>query len=275
MRPTPLRRWSRRLAALAFVVIWMFPVYWMLVTALKPRGRILESTPTFLPTHPSLGHFRQAVSGQAFGTYLRNSLMVTAITVVLSVALAFLACAALTLYRFRGRRIIMMAVMAIQMIPGTALLIPQFVVFNRLGMLDTYAGLILAYMASILPFSIWNLRGFFMAMPREVFESARVEGAGEWQIMRHITLPLAAPGIISTSVFAFIHSWNDYVIAYTFMKNQAHYTLPVWLASFSTPQGVDVGAQMAASILFALPVIVFFLVVQRRIAGGDLAGAIK
>ena len=275
MRPTPLRRWSRRLAALAFVVIWMFPVYWMLVTALKPRGRILESTPTFLPTHPSLDHFRQAVSGQAFGTYLRNSLMVTAITVVLSVALAFLACAALTLYRFRGRRIIMMAVMAIQMIPGTALLIPQFVVFNRLGMLDTYAGLILAYMASILPFSIWNLRGFFMAMPREVFESARVEGAGEWQIMRHIKLPLAAPGIISTSVFAFIHSWNDYVIAYTFMKNQAHYTLPVWLASFSTPQGVDVGAQMAASILFALPVIVFFLVVQRRIAGGDLAGAIK
>ena len=87
MRPTPLRRWSRRLAALAFVVIWMFPVYWMLVTALKPRGRILESTPTFLPTHPSLDHFRQAVSGQAFGTYLRNSLMVTAITVVLGIAL--------------------------------------------------------------------------------------------------------------------------------------------------------------------------------------------
>lgn len=169
----------------------------------------------------------------------------------------------------------MVLVMAVQMVPGAAMMIPQFVVFNRFGMLNTYVGLILAYMAMILPFSIWNLRGFFLGMPREVFESARVEGANEWQLMWRITFPLAAPGIVSTCVFAFIHSWNEYMMAYTFMKDQSKYTLPVWLASFSTPSGIDVGAQMAASVLFALPVVVFFMLVRSRIGGGDVSGAIK
>ncbi|WP_250234361.1 carbohydrate ABC transporter permease [Bifidobacterium longum] len=264
-----------RIWAVLFSVIWLFPVYWMVLTALKPSQSVLESSPTFITAHPSLYHFREAVASQSLMVYLRNSLIVTVAVVAVSVVVSFLACAALTLYRFRGRRFIMVLVMAVQMVPGAAMMIPQFVVFNRFGMLNTYVGLILAYMAMILPFSIWNLRGFFLGMPREVFESARVEGANEWQLMWRITFPLAAPGIVSTCVFAFIHSWNEYMMAYTFMKDQSKYTLPVWLASFSTPSGIDVGAQMAASVLFALPVVVFFMLVRSRIGGGDVSGAIK
>ncbi|MFT9231227.1 MAG: carbohydrate ABC transporter permease, partial [Bifidobacterium sp.] len=145
----------------------------------------------------------------------------------------------------------------------------------QFGLLNNYAGLILAYIAAVLPFSIWNMRGFFLAIPVDIFESARVEGANEWQILRLITFPLVAPGIISTSVFAFIAAWNDYLTAFTFMKDQSKYTLPVWLASFSTPTGTDFGGQMAASVLFSLPVVIFFMIIQGNMVKGITEGAIK
>ncbi|RSX56189.1 sugar ABC transporter permease [Bifidobacterium dolichotidis] len=272
---TNRRRWTVRVLAIVFIIAWVFPIYWMLNTAFKPRNGVLEDTPTFWPQRFSLDHFAEVFKSRTFLTSLTNSTIVTLVTVVVSVLVAFLACAALTMYRFRGQRVLMIIILAVQMIPGTAMLIPQFIVFNRFGMLDTYVGLIIAYVAMILPFSIWNMRGFFLAMPMSLFESARVEGANEWQILWHITFPLAAPGIISTSVFAFIHSWNDYLLTYTFMKDQSHYTLPVWLASFSTPTGIDVGAQMAASVLFSLPVVIFFMIVQQRIGQGNVNGAVK
>ena len=152
--------------------------------------------------------------------YLRNSLIVTVAVVAVSVVVSFLACAALTLYRFRGRRFIMVLVMAVQMVPGAAMMIPQFVVFNRFGMLNTYVGLILAYMAMILPFSIWNLRGFFLGMPREVFESARVEGANEWQLMWRITFPLATAAYHAVAI-------NHHVTYLACGKQRAHHHLIV------------------------------------------------
>lgn len=258
-----------------FCVIWFFPVYWMVITAFKPRNEVMTVNPVFLPTHWSLQNFRTAIFQTQFLVNLFNSVLTTTVSVVLSVLLAFLACAALTLYRFKGRRSIMVTVLAIQMLPGTALLIPQFIVFNQLGLLNSYMGLILAYIAAVLPFSIWNMRGFFLAIPVDIFESARVEGASEWQILRMITFPLVAPGIISTSVFAFIAAWNDYLTAFTFMKDQSKYTLPVWLASFSTPMGTDFGGQMAASVLFSLPVVIFFMIIQGNMVKGITEGAIK
>ena len=135
---------------------------------------------------------------------------------------------------------------------------------------------LLAYIAMVLPFAIWNMRGFFLNIPKDIFESAAVEGANDWQILWKITFPLAAPGIVSTSVFAFINAWNDYMIAYTFMKDQSKYTLPVWLSSFSTPtMGTDFGGQMAASVTFSLPVVVFFMLIQRNIMKGVTTGAVK
>ncbi|MCI1636091.1 carbohydrate ABC transporter permease [Bifidobacterium sp.] len=263
------------IAGLLFCIIWFFPVYWMTITAFKPRNEVMTVNPVFLPTHWSLQNFRTAIFQTQFITNLFNSILTTTVSVVLSVLLAFLACAALTLYRFKGRRSIIVTVLAIQMLPGTALLIPQFIVFNQLGLLNSYIGLILAYIAAVLPFSIWNMRGFFLAIPVDIFESARVEGASEWQILRMITFPLVAPGIISTSVFAFIAAWNDYLTAFTFMKDQSKYTLPVWLASFSTPMGTDFGGQMAASVLFSLPVVIFFMIIQGNMVKGITEGAIK
>ena len=269
-------RWVVNILALAFIAVWIFPVYWMVNTAFKPRPEVMTSTPMFFPQHPTLDNFVVAITQTTFLLNLRSSAIVVVGTVAFSILVGLFAAAALSRFRFRGRRAIMVFILAVQMLPSTALLIPTFLVFNALNLLDTYGGLILAYVAGVLPVSIWLMRGFFLAIPREVEEAAMMDGAGTWRILWNVLFPLVTPGIITTSVFAFIVAWNDYIFAYTFMRDQDMYTLPVWLASFTTPlAGTDFGSQMAASVLFSLPVMIFFLIMQRNLVVGMSAGAVK
>jgi len=270
------RRIGATIIAIVFSVVWIFPVYWMVITAFKPRSEVMTTTPQFLPVHPTLDNFIVAVTRTSFLTNLMNSVIVVGCAIVFALALALFASAALSRFRFFGRRAFMVLILAVQMLPGTALLIPQFLIFNNLGLLGTYFGLILAYVAAVLPFSIWTLRGFFVTIPVEVEEAAMMDGAGTWRILRSVLFPLVVPGVISTSIFAFITAWNEYILAYTFMKDQSMYTLPIWLVSFSSPvTGTDYGGQMAASVLFAMPVVVFFLIIQRHLVKGMSAGAVK
>lgn len=269
-------RWIANTLAAVFCLLWAFPVYWMVNTAFKPRPEVMTATPHFVPDHPTLDNFINAVTQQNFLNNLRNSVIVVALTVAASIVLGIFAAAALSRFRFRGRRTIMVVILAVQMLPGTALLIPMFVMFNSLELLGTYAALVLAYVATVLPFSIWVMRGFFVAIPAEIEEAAYIDGAGTWGVLTRVLFPLVAPGVISTSIFAFIAAWNDYLFAYTFMQDQSRYTLPVWLASFTNPHtGTDFGGQMAASVLFSVPVVVFFLIIQRNLVAGMSAGAVK
>lgn len=268
-------RFALNAAAVLFCVLWAFPVYWMFDTAFKPYGRILSPTPGFLPIPLTLGNFADAIHKPLFGTYLRNSLIVTASVVVLSLIVAFFAATALTRFRFLGRRGFLIGVLMVQMVPQPALLIPLFLSLRSAHLLNSLIGLTLTYVAFVLPFTIWTLRGFLHGVPIELEEAAMVDGAGRMTVIRLILLPLVAPGVIATSVFAFITAWNDYVYAYVMMKDQDKYTLPVWLVSFSTSTGTDYGGLIAASSLFALPVIVFFMVIQRRLVEGMTSGAVK
>jgi len=262
-------------AATVFFVVWIFPVYWMVDTAFKPFGDILQSTPGFLPIPLSLGNFTDALGKPLFGDYLRNSLIMTGTAVVAGALVALLAAVALTRFRFLGRRTFLILVLVVQMIPQPALVIPIFLSLKSADLLNTLPGLALTYVGFVLPFTIWTLRGFLHGIPVELEEAALVDGAGRWTVIRRILLPLVAPGVIASSVFAFITAWNDYLFAYVEMKDQDHYTLPVWLVSFSTSTGTDYGGLIAASTLFALPVVVFFLLIQRRLVEGMTSGAVK
>lgn len=275
-RPLTPGRVIANILAVAFCLLWIFPAYWMLNTAFKPPYDVTTATPQFLPVHATLENFRAAITQSNFLGDLRNSLIVVSGTLAIAIALGIFASAALSRFRFRGRRVILVCILAVQMLPGAALLIPMFLVFNKMGLLDHYLGLILAYVAAVLPFSIWVMRGFFLAIPYELEEAAMIDGASTPQILFRVLFPLVAPGVIATSIFAFVYAWNDYLIAYTFMKDQSMYTLPVWLASFSTPTtGTNYGGQMAASVLFALPVVIFFLIIQRNLVSGMSSGAVK
>ena len=268
--------WGSNIVAIVFAIVWIFPVYWMLNTAFKPRDEVMSETPKFWPTHLDAANFVAALAQSTFLQNLRNSLIVVLGAVLIAIVLGMFASAALTRFRFRGRKLILVVILAVQMLPATALLIPQFLVFNRLNLTGTYIGLILAYVASVLPFSVWVVRGFFLAIPVELEEAAAIDGAGSWRILFSVLFPLVTPGIIASSIFAFISAWNDYLTAYIFMSDSSMYTLPLWLTSFATPNGsTDYGAQMAASVVFSLPVVVFFLIIQRNLVSSISAGAVK
>jgi N,N'-diacetylchitobiose transport system permease protein len=206
---------------------------------------------------------------------VRNSLLVTLSAVLLSLVIATLAALAVGRYGFRGRKAFLLMIMIAQMAPFEALLIPFFITFRDLDLLNQLPSLILIYFIFTMPFTIWTLRGFVMAVPRELEEAAMVDGATRMQAFLRVVFPLLAPGMVATSIFAFVTAWNEYLYAFVFMRDADKFTLPVWLGTFKTAFGTDWGGTMAASTLFTLPVLIFFLAIHRRLTSGLAAGAVK
>jgi N,N'-diacetylchitobiose transport system permease protein len=267
-------RLALNLAGLLAFLFFAFPVYWMASTALKPAGQIRTFDIRLFPATLTLEHFRTAFQTPNFWTYLRNSLVVALCTTVLSVLVALVAATGVARFRFRGRRAYLLTILIVQMVPLEALVIPMYLVLRDADLLDLLPVLVATYMAFVLPFTVWTLRGFVAALPVELEEAAMVDGTSRWGAFWRITFPLMAPGLVATGVYAFMQAWNEFILALTLMERE-NQTLPVWLGTFKTAQGVDWGGLMAASTIFAIPVVVFFLVVQGRIAGGLSAGAVK
>ena len=261
--------------ALLASLFFLFPVYWMVVTAFKPSGDIQLPTPKFIPAPFTFQHFIDGVNKYHFWANARSSVIVTCSVVILSMALAFFAATALARFRFRGRKLFIVLLLVVQMVPFEAMLIPIFVELDRAGLVYHLTGVILAYMAFALPFTIWTLRGFVASVPVDLEEAALTDGCTRTQAFIRILFPLIAPGLVATSIFAFIQAWNEYIFANVLLTNE-NATLPVWLASFvSMGTQIDWGGIMAGSTLFALPVMIFFILVQRRITQGMTAGAVK
>lgn len=256
-------------------VVVAFPVFWMASTALKPTGDILSYTPHVLPWPLTLEHFGAAVSKPFFVDYLRNSLVVVLVAVALSIVTAALAALAAARMQWRGRRAYLLLIVLAQTAPLEALLIPAFLVLRDAGLLNQLPALVLTYLVVTLPFTVWTLRGFVAAIPVELEEAAMTDGCTRLGAYRRVVLPLLGPGLVATSVFGFITAWNEFMFALVIMQEQDKLTLPVWLSTFRTAFGTDWGATMAASTLFTLPVLVFFLLVQRRLVSGLSAGAVK
>jgi N,N'-diacetylchitobiose transport system permease protein len=276
MRRRALRRAGWDVVGLALFGLMVFPVFWMVSTAFKPSDSINAQTPEWLPSSPTLQHFRDAIAKPFFWDSMKNSLIVVLVAVGISMVLAFLAAVALAKYRFSGRRLLIVLMIGIQMLPGAGLIIPLYVVLARYHQVDTLTGVIVVYVSAVLPFSVWTLRGFMLGIPAELEEAAMVDGSTRLGAFTRILLPLVAPGLVATSIFAFITSWNEYIFARILLNDQAKQTVTVWLSYFlGTSRNTDWGALMAASSLTAIPVVVFFLLVQRRIAFGLTAGAVK
>ena len=257
------------------LVVMVFPVYWMVATAFKPGQQILSYTPQWFPTSPTLSNFRDAVDQPFFWHAVKNSLIIVSTVVALSVVLAFLASLALARFHFYGRKAFIVLILGVQMVPLAALIIPLYILMSRLGQVDKLTGVIAMYLTFVLPFTVWTMRGFLLGIPKELEEAAMVDGATRFGAFVRVLLPLVGPGLVATSIFAFIQAWNEFIIAYVFLHTPEKQTLMVWLASFTTLRGTDWGPLMAGATLSALPVVVFFLLVQRRIAFGLTAGAVR
>ncbi len=265
--------------AIAILVVLVFPVYWMFSTAFQTTDQINRLRPTWFPLHPTLRHFHDAIHRPYFWSSVENSLIIVSITVAVSIVLAFLAAVALAKFRFAGRKLFIVGLIGIQMLPQTGLIIPLYVVLSRYRLTQNQYvlfGVIITYMTFALPFAVWTLRGFLLNIPKDLEEAAMVDGSSRAGAFLRILLPLVAPGIVATSVFVFITSWNEFIFAYVLLSDQSKQTLTVWLSYFyGTSRQVDWGGLMAGSVLAAIPVIAFFALVQRKIAFGLTAGAVK
>jgi N,N'-diacetylchitobiose transport system permease protein len=270
-----LRKAGWNVLGLLVLVVMVFPVYWMISTAFKPGRDIVSYTPQFIPTHPVLSNFTDAMHQQFFWDAVKNSLIITSVVVVLSLVLAFLAALALAKFSFYGRKPFIVIILGVQMVPLAALIIPLYIMMSRVHQVDKLSGVIVMYLTFALPFAVWTLRGFLLGVPKELEESAMVDGATRFGAFVRILLPLLGPGLVATSIFAFILAWNEFIIAYVFLHTPEKQTLMVWLASFTTLRGTDWGPLMAGATLCSLPVIIFFVLVQRKIAFGLTAGAVK
>ena len=261
---------------LGVFVVMVFPVFWMISTAFKPDDQIVSLNPTWFPGQPTLRHFSDAMHFPYFWTDVKNSLIIVTVTVAISMALAFLAAVALAKYRFSGRKLFIVLIIGIQMLPQAGLIIPLYVVLAKYHQVNALSGVIVTYLTFALPFTVWTLRGFLIGIPKELEEAAMVDGSTRLGAFVRILLPLMAPGLVATSVFAFITSWNEYIFARILLNDQGKQTVTIWLSYFlGTSKHTDWGALMAGSTLTAIPVVVFFVLVQRRIAFGLTAGAVK
>jgi N,N'-diacetylchitobiose transport system permease protein len=263
------------LVGLLVFVVMIFPVYWMVATAFKTGPDIFSYTPKWFPFPATLANFGDAIHRPYFWQNVRNSLIVVSVVVTLSLTLAFLAALALAKFRFYGRKAFIVLIIAVQMVPLNALIIPLYITLSRAHQVNKLSGVIITYMTFVLPFTVWTLRGFILGVPRELEEAAMVDGTTRFGAFVRILLPLIGPGLVATSIFAFIQAWNEYIIAYVLLSSPEKQTLTVWLASFTTNRGTAWGPLMAGATLTALPVVVFFLLVQRRIAFGLTAGAVR
>ncbi|GII98604.1 carbohydrate ABC transporter membrane protein 2 (CUT1 family) [Sediminihabitans luteus] len=275
----PHRGRKVRIAANTFAVvvglIWFFPIYWMISSALLPNSEFRSSTPVFVNLHPTFEHVQGVLSDDRFWSALSVSARVTAIAVVVAVFLAFLTAVAISRFRFAGRGALIATVLVIQMIPAEALFISQYKMLDGWGLLNSVFGLTLLYVGIIVPFNVWILKGFIDGVPVELEQAAMIDGCTRFGAFFRVTLPLLGPGLVTAAIFAIITAWNEYTLALVVMGG-GNETLPLWLQTFSgANQATNWGGIMAGSVLIALPVIILFMTVQTRMAAGLTAGAVK
>src|SRR2546422_7973413 len=241
----------------------LFPIYWMVATAFK-RGRdILSLTPKWIPAPFTLQNFQDAIARPFFLDDVKNSLLVVGVMLALALAISFLAAVASARLGFKGRTAFLVMSIGDHIVPLNALIIPLYLMLDSVGQTDALPGVIAVYLAVVLPFMVWTLRGFVANIPAELEESAMIDGCTRVGAFLRINFPLVGPGLVDTAKCGCIQAWNEYIVAYVLLSSPGNQTLTVWLASFPTNPRPEWGPLLAAATLTGLPGGAFFLALQR------------
>jgi multiple sugar transport system permease protein len=272
-----VRSWkkSRLVAAIVFGTVSVFPLLYMVSLSFQPTGDILTSHPVLIPTHPTFLNYVQAWSENSFSVYFLNSALVALGTVVVTVALSSMAAFAFARYHFRFKEFVFYGFLAALAVPSTLLIIPQYLLMLRLHLTDSLPGLILIYSAENLPFSIFLLRGFFEAVPKDLEESFRLDGASTFKVLTRLIAPLSVPALAVVAMFTFNFAWEEFVIALTLISSPGHRTLPIALNFFIGEHTTQWGPLFAASVIATIPSIHVYVISQRSFQRGVSLGGIR
>jgi multiple sugar transport system permease protein len=260
---------------LVLAAIVLLPFYWMVVSSFRPPEALFSSKPSLWLSSLSLEHYAHVLRRTNFVAQFKNSVIVALCTTLVCILSGSFAGYSLSRFKIRGRFLVSVVIFLTMMFPATVVLIPLFLVFRTLRLLNTYWGLVIAYATFALPFCTWMMKGFFDSIPMELEEAAIVDGCSRAGAMFRVALPLAAPGVAATAMFGFLLAWNEYLFALTFTTSENMRTLPVGLTLFSGEYYTNYGALMAASFMVCIPVLVFFLYANRYMIQGLTAGAVK
>lgn len=259
----------------AFLLLFCgLPLLWMVLTATKPLGEIFSYPPRII-AHYTLSNFHRLFTDTDFLIYLRNSVFVAGMTVLLDIVVATLGAYSLTRYRFRGKELLANLTLFTYMFAPIMIIIPVYMLLKDANLVDSHFGIILAYTSISLPFTLWLLRAFFQSFPMELEEAAFIDGANRFQSLIYVVIPQALPGIIATSVFAFVVVWNDFLFARVLLSAPALKTMPVGLQDIYESTIVDWGLLMSGAVVVTIPALIFFLIVQKFLIQGWGMGAVK
>lgn len=261
---------------LALLLGWsLLPVYWIVATSLKVEREIYSLPPTLAPAAPTLANYEAVLLRTRFPEFLRNSFVVALLATVLSVAIGTLAAYAITRMRFRGRAAVARGIVAAYLLPPALLFIPLFIVLQRLGLIDSLGGLVLAYLTFTVPFSTWMLIGYIRTIPTELDEAARIDGAGRLQVLLRVLLPVAAPGVVIVALFAFTQVWNEFLYALVYVYSDRARTITSGLVGLMMGDVFIWGQLMAAASVAIAPVLLIYVFAQRWLVEGLASGSVK
>jgi len=261
--------------SLLCIVFTLFPILWAFSMSFKPATEIITATPEMLPKEPTLQNYVNVWTESSFSNYFRNSLLTSSIAVIVIVIMSTLNGFALSRLRFRGRTAFTLMMLVSQMIPMMMVIIPQFIIYKQLHLINKFAGVIISYVVMQLPFNTLLMRGFINSVPKEIDEAAMLDGCNRFQVVVKFIVPAILPGIVATASFAFISAWNDFFISFSFIVDQAKFTIAVGLKYLIGQYSVDYGAIAAGSMIALLPPILLFAYVQRYLVAGLTAGSTK
>ena len=272
-----IRNWNRTrlVAACIFGAVSVFPLLYMVSLSFQPSSDILQSRPVLIPTHPTFLNYVQAWSENSFSRYFFNSSLVAVGTVVLTVTFASLAAFAFARYKFAFKETIFYIFLAALAVPGVELIIPQYLLMSKLHLVNSLQGLILIYTSENLPFAIFLLRGFFEAVPKELEESFRLDGAGSIRVLTRLIAPLSAPALAVVAMFTFNFAWEEFVVALTLINSPGNRTLPIGLNFFIGEHTTQWGPLFAGSVIATIPSIVVYMISQRWFQRGVSLGGIR
>ena len=252
----------------------LFPLYWTINTAFKQEGDIIKRPLEYVPISPTIENFVTAWTNVGFSTYFKNSLIVGLSTVVVVLIISTLSGYALSRYRFKGKRGFLLMLLCTQFIPRSMLIIPLFIIFKNMGLISNPLSLIITYAAVEIPFTTVLMNGFISNVPKELEEAAMIDGCNRLQAIRHVIFPLLVPGIVATSVFTFIYTWNEFLLALMLTNQQDRFTLPVGLSYMMGEFNINYGALAAGSVIALIPAVILFAIAQKYLVNG-MGGAVK
>ncbi len=277
----PWQRWLIRLGVFIAMLILTVPGIWVVITAFRPNIEVLARPAIWIPQNPTLDNFSRmfgfsaAQQGLPVAQYFINSLVISLTSTFVAILIGMMGGYAFARFRFRGKATLFLGFMLSRTVPGEALSLPLFILWGRLGLIDTPIGLILVYMAVNIPFTIWLTDGFFRQIPVDLSEAAQIDGCTRWQAFWRVEFPLARSGLASAAIFAFLTSWNEYALASQLTRTTASKTMPVGLMDFTAQFTVDWTGMSAMAVLIIIPALILTFIVQKHLIAGLTFGGVK